>query len=158
MRAYKKMTLIVVIAVVALLATTAAIQARAMITEFSGTEACIPKSPGEWTFPDGNIQIRGMVLECIEDTTEPRMQGPNTVILNANWHADPEAMMGGTGPMWGTWQMENWAGTWEGSMMADGGVYHAQGKGTGIYTLLKVWLDSDHGVITGRMLDPQGGE
>lgn len=83
MTAYKKMTLIVVIAVVALLATAAAIQARAMITEFSGTEACIPVSPGEWTYPDGNIKIRAMVLECVDDTTEPRMQGRNTVIMNA---------------------------------------------------------------------------
>jgi len=153
MKTRKRTVLIVAITVVALLATAAAVQARAVITEFTGTERCAPVSSGEWTFPDGNIHIRGMVLDCLENTTDSRMQGSNTVTLNANWHAD------GTGPMWGTWQMENWAGTWEGTMMVDGGgVYHAQGQGTEIYDGLKLWLDADHGMISGRILDPLGGE
>lgn len=158
MKTRNKVVLIVAVTVVALLIAPAAIQARAIVTEYTGTEACVPVNLGVWTTSDGIIHIRGMVLQCSEDSSDPRGAGQNTVIMNANWHADPDAVMGGTGPMWGTWQMENWAGTWEGTMMADGGVYHAQGNGTGIYDGLKLWIDSDHEVISGRILDPHGGD
>jgi hypothetical protein len=158
MKTRKRTILIVAIAIAALLGTTAAVQARAIVTQYTGTEACEPLAIGQWTFHDGNIFVRGMELLCTEDATDPRMSGSNAVTLNANWHADPSAMMGGTGPMWGTWQQEGWAGTWEGTMLAGGGVYHAQGNGTGIYDGLKVWLDSDHEAISGRILDPHGSE
>ena len=82
---------------------------------------------------------------------------PSDTIMNANLKAAPGAMLGGIGPMWGTWKMANWEGTFEGGMTEDGSIYHAQGNRTGPYRGMKQWVNSDHGILTGRILDPHDG-
>lgn len=129
--------------------------AQATVTQFTGTEACQPIDPGTWTFPDGNIHIRGLILLCQETSTTPLFDGENMIVLNANLRADAGAFLGGVGPIWGTWQMgESWAGTWEGESTAAGVTYDAQGQGAGPNVGLKLWLTTSNGQFTGRILAP----
>ncbi len=150
---------IAAIGLAAVLPSGGAVQAQAAFTEFTGTEICYPISPGLWTFPDGNIHIRGLVLSCTEASTTPLYGGQNIVVVNANLKAEPgAAFLGGVGPIWGTWQMENWAGTWEGASDGTGAVYHAQGNGTGPREGMKLRLRGDHGAIGGRIVDAGGAQ
>jgi hypothetical protein len=157
MKTLTRLSLVIVVGLAAFLPFATAVQAKAVVYYFTGTESCAPTSMGDWTYPDGSIHIRGMIFDCTENSDSPFVAGRNTVVLNANLKAFPGAMLGGIGPMWGTWEMANWEGTFEGVMTADGGIYHAQGRGKGTYTGMKEWLDTDHGVFNGRILDPHGG-
>jgi hypothetical protein len=109
-------------------------------------------NPGTWSYPDGNIHIRGMVQLFRETADDPRNIGYNTVVLNANWQSD------WTGPMWGTFSFETdegglWEGTWAGRMTEEGSVYNASGKGYGIYAGMKMWVDMDYGTCTATFLE-----
>ena len=157
MKTLVRLNLVIALCLAAFLPFAAAVQAKAIVYYFTGSESCVPTSMGAWTYPDGNIHIRGMIFDCTEKSDSPFMAGRNTVVLNANLKAFPGAMLGGIGPMWGTWAMANWEGTFEGVMTADGSIYHAQGNGTGPYRGMKQWVNTDHGILTGRILDPHGG-
>lgn len=152
MRTLTKLGFIIAVAVAARPGLVAPAQAQAVFTDFTGSEICWPIDFGSWAFSDGNIHIRGMVMSCAETTSTPLMQGENIIVLNANLKAVPGALLGGVGPMSGTWEMDNWTGTWEGFMYEDGGIYHAQGTGRGSAAGMKCWLDTDHGQFTGRIL------
>jgi hypothetical protein len=144
----------VAVGLAAVVSSGRAVQARATFTDFTGNEICNPISMGQWTFPDGNIHIRGLVLMCTETSTTPLYGGPNIVMLNANLKADSGApFLGGVGPIWGTWQMDDWAGTWEGAADPTGAVYHANGHGTGPREGMKLQLRGDHGATGGRIVD-----
>jgi len=121
-------------------------------TEFQCEEILVDTpNPGRWTYPNGNIHIRGMVNRYSETSTDPRMYGVNEVILNANWHEDY------TGPMWGTFWLENdyggWEGTWAGLMTVQGPRYNAVGDGFGDYAGMKLWINVHNGVCTGSILE-----
>lgn len=107
--------------------------------------------PGMWTYPNGNIHIRGMVSRYNETSTDPRMYGVNVVVVNANWHGNY------TGPMWGTFWLENdyggWKGTWAGLMTVQGSGYNAVGDGFGDYSGMKLWINVNNGVCTGSILE-----
>jgi len=160
MRTHARIVLIVAIGVAAFLPSAATVHAQATVTEFTGTEGpCAVVYPGTWTYPDGNIHIRGLILSCTETSDTPLYGGQNTIFLDANLRADSEAFfLGGVGPIWGTWQMGDWAGTWEGKAVGDGAVYHADGSGTGPHGRIKLRLIGDHGALSGRILDPQGDQ
>jgi hypothetical protein len=119
--------------------------AAAQKTEFSCTETFIETiDPGVWTFPDGNLHIRGMVQLLDESAPDPRDIGENTVLVNANWNAN------GIGPMWGTFTFETnegglWQGTWAGLMTELGPKYTAAGDGYGMYSGMKIWVDVNYG-------------
>ena len=50
-------------------------------------------NPGSWSFPDGNIHIRGMEQVARSDCEDSRVVGYNYITVNANWDANF------TGPM-----------------------------------------------------------
>ncbi len=108
--------------------------------------------PGTWTFPDGNIHIRGMVELLDESSPDPRDIGQNTIVLNANWNSEF------TGPMWGTFSLVTeegglWEGTWAGLMTQQGPQYNATGDGFGLYAGMKIWVDMDYGVCQVTFLE-----
>ncbi len=155
MKTQKWLTVTVLVSLTALLLSVAPAGAQAEVTEYTQWEACnAPTNHGTWTFPDGNIHLRGMVLPCNETASDPRLAGSNTIVMNANWGAD------GLGPMWGTFRQVNeggvWEGTWEGMMTASGSQLHITGKGSGGYEGLKLWQEGGNGVYQGRILDPHG--
>ena len=159
MRTRKRAILIAVITVVALLASVAAVQAEAIMTTFTGTEGPCPLiEHGDWlTLPSGNLHVRGMVIRCRDEMSDPRATGYNTIVINGNW--DPT----GNGPVWGTWELEvdgggSWVGTWEGTKTGPAFVIHAQGNGVGIYEGMKYWAEGPAIDLQGRILDPHGGE
>ncbi|HSF80557.1 MAG TPA: hypothetical protein VLA49_04965 [Anaerolineales bacterium] len=114
-------------------------------TEFPCTEETIALlDPGTMSFPDGNVHIRGMVILAREEAPDPRDQGYNTVVVNANWGKD------GSGPMWGTFRMETdegglWKGTWAGMDTGQGSWYNAVGDGFGLYAGMKIWVKVNYG-------------
>ncbi len=156
MRTQKRLILTIVTTLGVLLAFAAPIAAQASVTEITGTEDCTTTNEGIWTFHDGNVHIRGMVLLCRETSSDPRATGKNTVVMNANWDAN------GFGPMWGTAHIETdeggvWEGTWEGLVTTSVSKYHARATGQGVYEGMKQWVDSVNGEFQGRILDPHGG-
>ena len=151
----KRTVLIVVLGLAALLPHDAL--AQATVTPFTATEdQCVVLYPGAWTFADGNIQIRGLLLKCQETSSTALYGGENLIVVNANLRAVEGAFLGGIGPIWGTFQMENWAGTWEGKSGSSGVTYNAQGQGSGDRVGMKVWISTNNGQASGRILDPQG--
>ncbi len=154
MKKQNRLIVIGLVALAALLLFVVPVAAQATLSEFAETESCLPTNPGTWTFPDGNIHVRGMVLQCTDTASDPRVSGSNTILLNANWDANA------LGPVWGTWRLVNeggvWEGTWEGMVTTSGSQIHAAGAGEGSYEGLRLWLDGGNGVYQGRILDPHG--
>lgn len=116
-------------------------------TEFTCRETVLGLSdPGEVTFPDGNIHIRGGILLANEWATDPRLIGLNTIVLNANLDAD------GTGPMWGTFSIKNEAGGWEGTFAGFRGEwYNAVADGYGAYDGMKIWWNKYYDDCSGSI-------
>jgi hypothetical protein len=91
MKAQKRLILTIVTVLGVLLAFVAPIAAQASITEITGTEVChmfSPINPGTWTFPDGNVHVRGMVFLCRDESSDPRETGNIEVVMDANWDAN----------------------------------------------------------------------
>ncbi len=159
MNTQKRLILTIVTTLGVLLAFAAPIAAQASVTEFTGEDFCNssnPINPGIWTFPDGNVHVRGRVFMCREESSDPRNTGNNELVMNANWDSNM------LGPMHGTFRMVTdeggvWVGTWEGLMTRSGYQYHATGTGQGRYEGMKIWVDTVNGVFQGRILDPHGG-
>jgi hypothetical protein len=172
MKFKKVLVLVVLICLVLLAMVPGSVMARAVRTEFTGIE--VPAGPpdfGEWkTLPSGNVHVRGMTTVYLEQVTDPRMAGLNTVVMNANWGPDY------TGPMWGTNESVidssaeclgggTWRGTWTGTMNGDGSYsYDAVGHGvSGCVEGLHFWLTGENPggdsftTIVGMILDPHGG-
>src|SRR3990172_1285732 len=103
-------TLITVIAIVLLIAGSASAQASE--STFTCTdEGYNTTDIGTWSFPDGNIHIRGMKQTAHSICDDPRVTGYNYITVNANWDANY------TGPIWGTFTLQSdaggtWIGTW----------------------------------------------
>jgi hypothetical protein len=156
----RKSTIIAAITIVISLALVIAgsAAAKAVDTRFE----CGPDmpyettDPGEWSFPDGNIHIRGMQqVGRVDNCPDSRQVGYNYITVNANWDEDY------TGPMWGTFvfisdEGGKWTGTWNGQMTADGSWYNAYGKGQGIYAGMKLWVNKYYELTSIRILDPKG--
>ena len=118
-------------------------------------EDYVTTDPGSWSFPDGNIHIRGMKQYGRVVCDDPRQTGVNYITVNANWDANF------TGPMWGVFTFQSdeggiFKGTWNGMMTADGSWYNAVGNGSGMYEGLKLWIDKEIDQTTGRILNPKG--
>jgi len=127
-----------------------------------------PPDWGIWTYPGGNIHVRGMVGQYLQDMEgyDPRCSGLNTVVTNANWDAY------GAGPSWGTFhvvpnELSNytggWDGTWTGMTYADGSTsIRVEGHGYGDLEGLQVFVDISFpglflpGTASGYVLDPHG--
>jgi hypothetical protein len=147
---------------VALLIAPGTIAAKATRTECTGTEVRVEVLDGGlWTYPDGNIHVRGMVSLYQEESTCPEVGGFVTSTMNANWDSNF------VGPMWGTGHSENeygvWEGTWQGKIGPDGTCsYEAISHGiSGAVAGLKMTLIANcTGAVTtytATILDPRGG-
>jgi hypothetical protein len=104
-------------------------------TPFTGTETCVDV-PGTGTFMvvDGKLHIKGLIDECTDVTSDPRLSGTDTVVINAVF--DPATNL--SGPMWGTYRIENaggvWEGQWVGKRTTDGFSHiWARARGSGGY-------------------------
>ncbi len=159
--------LVVILAVVtALVLVTGTVAAKATKTEFTGVSTAAVIDPGVMTYPDGNVHIRGMVLEVYLEADDTRVEGTETVVGNANLDAN------GAGPVWGTSHIEVdyggggvWEGTFTGKFYADGTYSHTyvahgiEGSVEGLEMRGTVVFPPDPtqpGISTGTILDPHG--
>ena len=71
----------VILAVIgALLMVPGLVAAKATKDYLTGTDTPVGiVDPGTWWFPDGDIHARGYVLLCLEECTDTRARGWNTV-------------------------------------------------------------------------------
>ncbi len=126
-------TILILALVLSLLAVPAVASAKATVKHCIGTEILLELlDPGVWTFPNGNIHVRGMTSLYEEVMDCPEVSGINTVIMNANWDENY------AGPIWGTSILETpsdgggvWHTTWHGKTFADGTFYY-KGVGRGV--------------------------
>lgn len=142
-----------------LLLAPGSVAARAIRIDCTGTES--PPTlldQGAWTFPGGNIHVRGMVQRYEEASSCPQLAGFNTVTMNANWDASY------AGPIWGTSVNLTtdggvWETTWQGKTFADGSfAYQAVGHGVaGPVEGLHMKLSATNLGWTATILDPHGG-
>ena len=161
--------LVVFIILVALVIMPGLADARTSRVEFTGTETVDALlADGDWTFPDGNVHVRGRVTRYLEVTTDPRKSGLNTVVMNANWGPDF------AGPMWGTsesvvWDSPGcpgggiWRSTWAGMLNPDGSyTYSAVGRGVsgcvaGLHSSRTAYSPGTGATtVSGEILDPWG--
>ena len=136
-------------------------------TDFAGTSILVDIPDwGVWTYPGGNVRVRGLVQEQAQEATDPRLSGINTTVINGNWDSDF------SGPMWGTNRIEVdyggggvWAGTWTGIHGAEGEASFLRGVGRGVAGSVlglrfevEVVYPADGGpaIVTGTILDPHG--
>jgi hypothetical protein len=167
MKRQRHLILVVMALIAALAFLTGPVAAKATKTEFTGTDTRgAVTDPGILTFPDGNVHLRGMVLELHIQATDPRVTGPETVVANANLDAY------GAGPVWGTSHLEVdyggggiWEGTWNGKIHADGSesirfVAHGiAGSVEGLKMSGSLEFPADPtapGILAGRILAPHG--
>lgn len=144
--------------VVVLLIAPASVSARATQTYCTGWEIPLEVlDPGVWTYPGGNIHVRGMVMQYQEVSDCPQLAGINTVTMNANWDANY------AGPIWGIAQSVTvdggvWESTWAGKTYADGSSeYRTVGHGVaGSVQGLHMKLSATNGQWTATILDPHG--
>jgi len=154
----KKIKTIVFVTVIGLaLIIAGSASAEASDTRFEcGPEGpAMTTDPGTWSFPDGNIHIRGMKQFSRVDCPDSRQVGTNYITVNANWDQSYH------GPMWGTFTFISdeggkWTGTWNGQLTENGSWYNASGKGQGIYAGMKLWVDKEYDSTSMRILDPHG--
>ena len=158
------------VVLVALLLVPGSAAAVATRVEFTGVEEWVAQAAeGDWTFPGGNVHVRGMTTVYQETASDWRMSGLNTSVMNANWGPDF------AGPMYGTFEnvLEAsadcagggvWQGRWTGMMNIDGSyTYDAVGRGlsgcvAGLHMSLTAF-NSGTGELTtftGQILDPHG--
>jgi len=167
MKQHKALVLIVVALIALSLLPVQAVSAKATFTACEGD--FIPGEmldPGIWTYPGGNTHVRGMVGQYQQDmpTSDPRCNGLNTVVTNANWDAY------GVGPSWGTFHVvleegssDGWDGTWTGMTYAGGStliqvVGHGYGGLKGQHVFVDIAFPSMYapGIASGYILDPGG--
>lgn len=125
----------VLIAGLALMTSTA--EAQATRIAFTEESLCTTTSMGTWTFPDGNIHIRGLTQVCDHPASIPQLDGTDCMVVNFNLDAT------GSGPAWITWRIETegedggWEGVWHGRvtglLTSPFGTGRGVGHGTGIY-------------------------
>jgi hypothetical protein len=163
----KRQLIFVIVAFIAAFAlVTGSVAAKATRTEYIGINTRLPPlDMGTWTYPGGNVHMRGMVIQIYQEATDPRCTGLKTGIANANWDENM------TGRVWGTARLvvDGGGGVWEGTFY---GVIHADGsesvratvhgiegpvKGLKIKAVGEFPADqSQPGIETGVILDPHG--
>jgi hypothetical protein len=167
MKQHKALALIVVVLIALSLLPVQAVSAQATFSACEGD--FIPLGildPGAWTYPGGNMHVRGMVGQYQQymPTSDPRCNGLNTVVTNANWDAY------GVGPSWGTFHVAlaegslgGWDGTWTGMTYAYGStsiqvVGHGYGSLEGQQVFVDIVFPSMYapGAASGYILDPGG--
>ncbi|MBE9473512.1 MAG: hypothetical protein IMY85_01380 [Chloroflexi bacterium] len=110
-------------------------------------------TPGEWTYPDGNMHVRNMVqIYNAIGINDDRLTGTNTLVVNANWDAF------GFGPGWGTFHNQSayydgyWEGTFAALMTSEGYVSRIVGQGYGEFDGLVIKATEVNGFLEGVIL------
>lgn len=117
---------------------------------------------------NGEMEIcRGLTVVWVLSTNDPRFSGELITVINSNFHVGDT---GSYGPQWGTWQVVNddglWEGHWTGVKNPDGSTYlKGEGHGQGGYDGLKVKFTGvrlspsmfDPLQVEGEILDPPAG-
>jgi len=140
-------SLTVVLAVLALLCLIAAPATAGSKTYFTGSEISLGTvSSGEEFFPDGRYHTRRAIELFAFEADDDRLDNAeNLVTVNWNfvWMDEPVYV---SGPMWGTFELTNEGGSWEGSwtgLRDENGFsyYHFVGHGVGGYDglQLRMW-------------------
>jgi hypothetical protein len=102
----KAPALAIIIALVSgLLLLLGTAEAKATRIEYTATQTCTSTSPGEMTFPDGNIHIRGATSTCNTVATLPDGNSVAFAVTNANLDST------GSGLFWGKVRIETTGGT-----------------------------------------------
>jgi len=148
---------------VVILMAASPVAARALRIEYDypvsseGYSYCWPVNVGTTTHPDGNIHIRGLVLNCLEkDPVDPRMSGTSVVVVDQIMDAN------GNGTTMGRFTFTSdeggvIVGTVEGKMVGFWPVsLHNAGHGQGLYEGLQTWQDSTPLWVHEVILDPHG--
>lgn len=115
----------------------------------------------------GRVQVRNVVFPYVLQASDSRMEGNETVIVNANW--DGWTQFGpGSGPMWGTVAVQSLAGTWEGAWTGERTVktngahshiqviaFGTQGSVDGLKVNWEIVYtpDSPNGKVSGRIIE-----
>ena len=165
----KKIFLILVsLLLLTLVFSTSAVSANTPKTYFTGVETIGPPSGGTKKVVDGKVLLRGVVQPGFDLTTDPRTTGKVTIVVNGVW-----TLSSMTGPMWGTFRIENdhgaWYGRWQGKRSLEGGdiistiqgTAHGSGGLDGLigkwnYRGVNVGTESVEFAISGYILEPPG--
>jgi len=135
------MGLALVLAVSSASLTLGSAAAAATSTPFLGTSTFVSESGGVPSFPDGRFHIRDFEQVSNDVVSDPRVSGTDTIIVNFNFRVVPPPVSF-SGPMWGTFHVENsggwWDGTWTGVRDENGfafvdGVGHGGGGYEGLH-------------------------
>src|SRR5512147_881746 len=117
--------------------------ARPFTTDFTGTEIllAIPDT-GESVVIDGKLHITGLVNLASDVADDPRVSGTSRVVINAILDLNDNL----SGPMWGSYYLENeggsWRGTWTGKRTSEGFAYiRLESQGRGGYQGMSAWWD-----------------
>jgi hypothetical protein len=170
MRRLKFPACVALVLIAGLLLLAGPVTAQATKTDFEGTITGGIVDPGTWSYPGGNIHIRGMTEVYTVEATDPRLdEGVYTIVVNGDLGPDL------VGPIHFTLHLEVegqgcWEGTGTGNLSLDEGSLFvsagAIGHGSGALEGLKVFYavtgllseTSDPNVLTmsGYILDPHG--
>src|SRR5688500_4959275 len=166
MKHYKYVSMLV-LALVAVLLSASPVMARVQRTTFTGTSNFGETlNAGEWTYlPSGNVLARGIVEVYHDFNTDPRVTGDETIVSNANFKPAPSSELGLAGYLWGTFQIVNEGGAWDGTftseITADGeyfyrGVAHGSGAYEGLVGHWEAYRNGHSGPFTlsGWILEP----
>jgi hypothetical protein len=127
-----RLVVVMLTLIIVLLAIAGSAGAQSRATEYHATSTFLGYGDmGEWTYPGGNIHVRGLVRYHQIEADDPRAEGLERNVVNVNWNAE------GVGPCWGTYVVTVsdtawWEGTWTAYMHADGsmvGRYRGFGRG-----------------------------
>ena len=166
MKHYKYVSMLV-LALVAVLLTVSPAMASAQRTTFTGTSNFGGTlEAGEWTFlPSGNVLARGIVEVYHDVNTDARVTGEETIVSHGNFRPAPSSELGLAGNLWGTFQIVNEGGTWDGTftseITADGeyfyrGVAHGTGGYEGLIGHWEAYRNGHSGPfeLSGWILEP----
>ena len=169
MKHKKHLLVLLSLLLLTLVFSTSLVSANAPKTYFTGVEVAIgPPTGGTMKVVDGKLQLRGMVQPAYDTTSDPRTTGDVTIVVNAVWTLPPDP----TGPMWGTFRIENkdgaWYGRWQGRRTLEGediistiqGTCHGSGAYEGLvgkwnYRAVNAHLGNPF-EISGYILEPPG--
>lgn len=76
--------------------------------ESSARQTCTEATPGVTTTVAGVLQRRGQVFDCVNSATDPRLNGDAEIAMRSDEHP------GGAWFAWGTVELVNDGGTWNG--------------------------------------------
>ena len=157
MKALTRLSLVIVVGLAAFLPFAAAVQAKAIVYYYTGSESCVPTSMGTWTYPDGNIHIRGMIFDCTENHRQSFHSRPQ--------HRSDQCQLESRSRGDAGWYRADVGYLEDGELGRHVRRGHDRGrrylpcpgKRKGPYRGMKQWVNTDHGIVTGRILDPHGG-